>query len=167
MKGLAGGWIMKVLTIIFFVALGYLPALGGLFTDVGAWYASLQKPVFNPPAWVFGPVWTILYLTIGLSFSFLYHSMGRFGWRMWGLVAAHQFLNFAWTPAFFSLKSPLSALVVIMALLIVIARLLIVQSRHSRTALYLFIPYSLWVSFATVLNASIWYLNECRGGLPY
>jgi translocator protein len=151
---------MKVLAILFFIAFGYLPALGGLFTDVGMWYASLQKPIFNPPEWVFGPVWAVLYLTIGLSFSFLYHGMGRFGWKLWSLVAAHQFLNFIWTPAFFSLKSPLVALVVIIALLIVIARLLIVQYRSSRTALYLFIPYSLWVWFAAVLNASIWYLNK-------
>jgi benzodiazapine receptor len=156
---------MNALRIVLFLILGYLPALGGLFTDVGTWYASLQKPVFNPPEWVFGPVWTVLYLTIGLSFYFLYHGIGRFGWKLWSLVTAHQFLNFAWTPAFFSLKSPLLALVVIITLLIVIARLLIIQSRYSRTALYFFIPYSLWACFATVLNASIWYLNECRGGL--
>jgi len=158
---------MKVLTILFFIAFGYLPALGGLFTDIGTWYASLQKPVFNPPAWVFGPVWSVLYLTIGLSFSFLYYGMGHFGWRTWSLVAAHQFLNFAWTPAFFHLKSPLLALVIIIGLLIAIARLLIVQSHYSHAALYLFIPYSLWICFAAVLNASIWYLNECRGALPY
>jgi len=150
---------MKVLTIVLFLILGYLPALGGFFTDTGTWYASLNKPVFNPPGWVFGPVWSILYLTIGLSFYFLYHGMGRFGWRVWGLVATHQFLNFIWTPAFFSLKSPLWALLVIIALLIVIACLLLVQSRYSRRALYLFIPYSIWVCFAAVLNVSIYYLN--------
>jgi len=150
---------MNVLKIVLFLILGYLPALGGLFTDIGTWYASLNKPVFNPPEWVFGPVWSILYLMIGLSFYFLYHGMGRFGWRMWSLVAMHHLLNFIWTPAFFSLKSPLAALLVIIALLIVIACLLLVQSRYSRRALYLFIPYSIWVCFATVLNASIWYLN--------
>jgi benzodiazapine receptor len=159
MKGFLGDWIMNVLKIVLFLILGFLPVLGGLFTDTGAWYASLNKPVFNPPEWVFGPVWSILYLTIGLSFYFLYHGMSRFGWRMWSLVATHQFLNFIWTPAFFSLKSPLAALLVIIALLIVIARLLLVQYRYSRRALYLFIPYSIWVCFATVLNASIWWLN--------
>jgi benzodiazapine receptor len=96
---------MNVLKIVFFVALGYLPALGGLFTDIGTWYASLNKPVFNPPEWVFGPVWSVLYLTIGLSFYFLYKAMGRFGWRMWGPVATHHLLNFIWTPAFFSFFS--------------------------------------------------------------
>ena len=150
---------MKVLKIGFFIILGYLPALGGLFTDVGTWYASLNKPVFNPPEWVFGPVWSILYLTIGLSLYFLYNGMGRFGWKMWGLLAIHHFLNFIWTPAFFYLKSPLLALLVIIALLVVIASLTVVQSRYSRRALYLFIPYSSWTCFAMVLNASIWYLN--------
>jgi len=150
---------MNVLKIVFFIILGFLPALGGLFTEIGPWYASLQKPVFNPPAWVFGPVWTVLYLTIGLSFYFLYNGMSRFGWKMWSLVAVHHFLNFIWTPTFFSLKSPLLALVVIIALLAVIAGLILVQSRYSRTALYLFIPYAAWVCFAAVLNASLWYLN--------
>jgi benzodiazapine receptor len=150
---------MKVLTIVFFLALGYLPALGGLFTDIGTWYESLNKPVFNPPEWIFGPVWSMLYLTIGLSLFFLHHDMRRFGWRMWSLVAAHQFLNFIWTPAFFSLKSPFLALLVIIALLIAIACLLRVQSRYSRRAMYLFIPYSIWVCFAAVLNATIYFLN--------
>jgi benzodiazapine receptor len=78
---------------------------------------------------------------------------------MWSLVATHHFLNFIWTPAFFYLKSPLLAFVVVIALLVVIVRLMFVQSRHSRRALYLFTPYAVWVCFATVLNASIWYLN--------
>jgi NAD-dependent deacetylase len=98
---------MNVLKIVFLIALGYLPALGGVFTDTGTWYASLQKPVFNPPGWVFAPVWSLLYLTIGLSFYFLYHGMSRFGWKIWGLVAVHHFLNFIWTPALFSNLPPL------------------------------------------------------------
>jgi len=151
---------MKVLKVIFFLILGFLPALGGLFTNTGTWYATLHKPVFNPPGWVFGPVWTILYLTIGLSLYFLYNSMGRFGLKIWGLVVIHHALNFLWTPAFFYLKSPLLALLIIIALLFIIASLMFVQSRHSSRALYLFIPYSLWVCFATILNASIWYLNR-------
>ena len=151
---------MNVLKIVFFILLGYLPALGGLFTDTGTWYALLHKPAFNPPGWIFGPVWSMLYLTIGLSFYFLYNNMPRFGWKMWSLVAIHHLLNFFWTPAFFYLKSPLLALSIIIALLGVIARLMLIQFRYSRKALYLFIPYFIWVCFATVLNASIWYLNK-------
>lgn len=151
---------MNVLKIVLFIILGYLPALGGLFTDTGTWYASLYKPSFNPPGWVFGPVWSILYLTIGMSFYFLYNDMPRFGWKMWSLVAIHHLLNFIWTPAFFYLKSPLLALLIIIALLGVIVFLMLVQFRYSRKALYLFIPYSIWVCFATVLNISIWYLNK-------
>jgi len=150
----------NVFTILLFIFLGYLPALGGLFTDTGTWYASLQKPAFNPPGWIFSPVWTVLYLTIGLSFYFLYRGMSRFGWKMWGLVAVHQFLNFSWTPAFFYLKSPLLALAVVLLLLAVIVRFILIQTRCSRPALYLFIPYSMWVCFAAVLNTSIWYLNS-------
>jgi len=159
MKGFVGDEIMNVLKIVFFIILGYLPALGGVFTDTGTWYALLHKPLFNPPGWVFGPVWSMLYLTIGLSFYFLYNNMPRFGWKMWSLVAIHHLLNFFWTPAFFYLKSPLLALLIIIALLGVIARLMLIQFRYSRRALYLFIPYAIWVCFATVLNASIWYLN--------
>ena len=151
---------MKVAKIGFFLILGFLPALGGLFTDTGTWYAALHKPIFNPPEWVFGPVWTMLYLTIGLSLYFLYNGMGRFGLKIWGLVATHHALNFMWTPAFFYLKSPLFALVIIIALLFIIAGLMLVQSRYSPRAFYLFIPYSIWVCFATVLNISIWYLNK-------
>ena len=150
---------MNVLKIFLFIVLGFLPALGGLFTDIGTWYASLNKPVFNPPAWVFGPVWSMLYLTIGLSLYFLHNGMRRFGWKIWSLVAAHHLLNFFWTPAFFYLKSPLMALLIILVLLLAIARLMLVQARYSRKALYLFTPYFIWVCFATVLNASIWYLN--------
>jgi len=151
---------MNMLKIPFFIILGYLPALGGLFTDTGTWYVLLHKPVFNPPGWVFGPVWSMLYFTIGLSFYFLYNNMPRFGWKIWCLVAIHHLLNFFWTPAFFYLKSPLLALLIIIALLGVIARLMLIQFRYSRKALYLFIPYSIWVCFATVLNASLWYLNK-------
>jgi benzodiazapine receptor len=151
---------MNVLKIVLFIILGYLPALGGLFTDTGTWYASLYKPAFNPPEWVFGPVWSMLYLTIGMSFYFLYNDMPRFGWNMWSLVAIHHLLNFIWTPAFFYLKAPLLALLIIIALLGVIVFLMLVQFRYSRKALYLFIQYFIWVCFATVLNASIWYLNK-------
>ena len=151
---------MNVLKIVLFIILGYLPALGGLFTDTGTWYALLHKPVFNPPGWVFGPVWSILYLTIGLSFYFLYNNMPHFGWKTWSLIVTHHLLNFIWTPAFFYLKSPLIALLIIIALLGVIARLMLLQFRYSRKAFYLFIPYFIWVCFATVLNGSIWYLNE-------
>ncbi|MFW6114778.1 MAG: TspO/MBR family protein [Thermodesulfobacteriota bacterium] len=149
-----------VFKMLLFILLGYLPALGGLFTDTGTWYASLQKPAFNPPEWIFSPVWSILYLTIGLSFYFLYRGMHRFGWKIWGLVALHQFLNFMWTPAFFYLKSPLLALIVILLLLAVIAQFILLQARYSRRALHFFIPYSIWVCFAAVLNTSIWYLNS-------
>lgn len=150
----------RILKIILFLILGFLPALGGLFTDTGAWYAALHKPVFNPPGWVFGPVWTILYITIGLSLYFLFNSMGRFGWKMWVLVGTHHILNFIWSPAFFYLKSPLLALLVVIALLATITWLMLIQTHYSLKAFYLFVPYFLWVGFASVLNASIWYLNR-------
>jgi len=149
-----------ILKIILFLILGFLPALGGLFTDTGTWYAALQKPVFNPPGWVFGPVWTILYITIGLSLYFLYISMGRFEWKMWALVGTHHSLNFLWSPVFFYLKSPLLALLVVIALLGSITWLMLIQAHYSRKAFYLFTPYFFWVCFASVLNASIWYLNR-------
>ena len=86
--------------------------------------------------------------------------MDRFGWKMWALVGTHHSLNFLWSPAFFYLKSPLLALLVVIALLGSITWLMLIQAHYSRKAFYLFVPYFLWVCFALVLNASIWYLNR-------
>ncbi|MEX0954406.1 MAG: TspO/MBR family protein [Rhizobiaceae bacterium] len=129
----------------------------GYATAPGEWYAGLEKPPFNPPGWVFGPAWTVLYVLIAIA-----------GWRAWrinplGTLAVFWFiqmaLNFAWSPIFFAMHLPAVALVVIAAMLAVIVSFIAAAWSEDRTAALLFLPYAAWVAFATVLNASIVWLN--------
>lgn len=128
--------------------------------NIPGWYASLVKPPFNPPNWLFGPVWSALYLLMAISL-----------WRIWqrGHGAAQRatftafgvqiVLNVLWSGAFFGLHQPLLALVVIIALLAAIVATIVTSARIDRLASWLYAPYLVWVSFAAVLNASIWLLN--------
>lgn len=145
--------------LLGFILLGYLPILGGLAAGPGAWYDDLAKAPFHPPGWVFGPAWALLYLLIGLSLWRLDRSEGGFDHRRWGLVAVHHLLNAAWTPLFFALHSPALALADIVLLLVAIVALWIPMLRKDRGAAVLFVPYLLWVLFATALNAWIVALN--------
>lgn len=139
--------------------------IGTLFTPGEAytsWYATIEKPVFTPPSWVFGPVWTTLYLLMGVA-AFLVWQRGlgsvavrvALGWFLVQLV-----LNALWSPVFFGLHRIGLALVVIVLLWAAIIIIIYYFSRVSRVAAALLVPYLLWVSFATVLNASLWWLNR-------
>ncbi len=148
----------KYASLIAFVALVVVVGgVIGIFTAPGEWYASLQKPPFNPPSWIFGPVWTVLYVLIGIA-----------GWRIWrvdrtsaAMVAwwVQLALNFLWSPIFFAAENIALALVVVLAMLVTILTFIVLSWRVDRTAAVLFIPYACWVSFASLLNASIWWLN--------
>ena len=130
----------------------------GYATRPDTWYAALAKPSFNPPNWVFGPVWTILYVLIAIA-----------GWRTWqrlprtatamSLWALQMALNFAWSPAFFGLHRVDLALGIVVLMLAAIAGFILAAARVDRVAALLFAPYLLWVSFATALNGAIWRLN--------
>ena len=129
----------------------------GILTAPGAWYAALQKPFFNPPNWIFGPVWTLLYLAIAYT-----------GWRLWlqdsrgplmRLWGVQLGLNFLWSPAFFAAQMPLLALLVILCLLLTLLLLLRKLWRADRFLALLTLPYVAWVTFATALNAAIVLLN--------
>jgi tryptophan-rich sensory protein len=148
----------KWLALILFVAVVFVcGSLIGYTTAPGEWYASLQKPSFNPPNWLFGPVWSILYVMIGVA-----------GWRVWkadggstALVvwAVQLALNFLWSPIFFAAQNPGLALVVVVGMWLSIVAFIATAWRVDRIAAWLFVPYLAWVSFATLLNASIWWLN--------
>jgi len=123
----------------------------------GEWYAALHKPPFNPPNWIFGPVWSVMYVLIAVA-----------GWRTWereahgvsmALWGAQMLLNFIWSPVFFSSHRIGLALAVVVALLVTIVGFIVVRWRADRAAAVLFLPYAAWVAFATLLNASIWLLN--------
>jgi len=128
----------------------------------GPWYATLAKPSFTPPNWVFGPVWTVLYILIGVA-AFL---VWRKGLASAGVKIARAWffgqliLNALWTPVFFGLHRIGLALVVIVLLWAAIVATQYRFFRVSHVAGLLLVPYLLWVSFATVLNASLWHLNR-------
>ena len=137
--------------------------IGSFFTvaAIPTWYAALNKPSFNPPAWLFGPVWIGLYTLMGVAF-FLTWRLGR---EKPGVNKALTFfavqliLNTVWTPLFFGLKLPGLAFAEIILLWIVIVLTLVQFYKLSKTAGLLLVPYILWVSFAAVLNFSLWVLN--------
>ncbi|MBI5044319.1 MAG: tryptophan-rich sensory protein [Candidatus Levybacteria bacterium] len=128
---------------------------------IPAWYVNLNKPLFAPPNWVFGPAWIILYFLMGVSFYLIL----KLGWKKKKVKTALKFflaqlmLNFLWTPAFFGLRSPLLGLITIIAMWIVIVVTMKKFYPLSKLAFYLLLPYLLWVTFATLLNAAILFLN--------
>ena len=134
-------------------------ALGGLFMP-GAWYASLQKPSWNPPGWIFGPVWTALYAMMAVA-AWLVWRRGGFAAqrRPLSLFLAQLALNAAWTPLFFGLKNPGLAFAEIILLWLAIAATLAAFRPVHRGAAWLLVPYLAWVSFASVLNFTLWRLN--------
>ena len=141
-----------------------LGGLGAFVTSsqIPDWYAGLNKPVGTPPNWVFGPVWTILYAMIGTAFALVWHRVPAGAAKRTALVwfGIQLVLNLAWTPIFFGLHEMLLALVVIVLLWGAIA---ITFSRFRRiqpVSAFLMVPYWMWVSYATYLNAGYWMLNR-------
>lgn len=128
---------------------------------IPTWYATLNKPVFSPPNWLFGPVWILLYILMGISFALIWDmEWKKKKNRTAGYLFALQLLlNFIWTPIFFGLHAPMLGLITIIALLLSIHRTMKAFYSLSKKAYYLLIPYICWVSFATLLNASIVFLN--------
>lgn len=148
----------RYVSLIMFLVLvlGGGLALGGLTVPSG-WYAELTKPSFTPPAWLFGPVWTVLYVLIAVA-GWRVWQCDRTGWPM-TLWWTQLVLNFLWTPVFFAAHQIGLALVVILLMLAAILGFISAAWRLDRLAAWLFVPYASWVAFASLLNASIWMLN--------
>ena len=154
-------------TLKFIIAVSVPLAVGGLSgfataSGVATWYPTLTKPSFNPPAWVFGPVWTVLYMMMGVA-AFLIWRRGfaTEGVKLALAVFALQLaLNGLWSILFFGLQAPGWALVEIIALWCAITASAVLFWRVAPAAGMLLLPYLAWVSFATVLNASLWWLNR-------
>ena len=130
-------------------------------SGLDGWYRELEKPAFNPPDWVFGPVWTVLYILMGIALYLIWTKgtrTRRWHWLMIVFFAQLAF-NTGWSFAFFGLESPLAGLVVILPLWGLILATILLARPVSGVASILLLPYLAWVSFAAVLNASIWYLN--------
>ena len=137
-------------------------AVAGIFTSqaVPTWYSSLNRPSFNPPNWVFGPVWTSLYILLGFSFYLIWKENPSDNKNLAIKVFLIQILlNFAWSFIFFYFKLIGVALFEIILLWIIISLMIYLFYKIKPIAAYLNIPYLLWVSFATILNSAYYYLN--------
>lgn len=137
--------------------------IGSFFTasSVSTWYQALNKASFNPPGWLFGPVWIFLYLLMGISLYLVWNKgiksrQAKAAVTVFGIQLA---LNALWSIIFFGLKSPLFAFIEMIILWIAIMSTIVYFYKISKTAAYLLVPYILWVSFALVLNFFIYYLN--------
>lgn len=153
--------VLKLITAIFLpIAIG---AFGGWITSqaIPDWYEQLKKPIFNPPMWLFGPVWTILYFLMGFSFYLIWKqepSSSR-NVALW-LFAIQLLLNLGWTILFFNFHWIGLAFVEIIILWVVIFAMFIQFYPLNIIAAYLNLPYLLWISFAAILNGSIYFLNR-------
>lgn len=146
-----------VIYLLFIIGVVGIGSLVGLFTLPGDWYQGLQKPSFNPPGWIFGPVWTVLYILIGIAGARTWiEARNSARMKTWFV---QMVLNFLWSPAFFGLESPLLALIVIVPMLVSIIVFIRQAWQPDRVSALCFLPYAAWVSFATVLNLSILLLN--------
>lgn len=149
-------WYKLIISIAVCLAVGFV---AGFFTasSVNSWYSKLNKPSFNPPSYLFGPVWTLLYILMGISLYLVWNNGSKIAIIFFIIQLA---LNFAWSFLFFQLKNPLIAFIEIIILLIMIIVTTIKFYPISTTAAYLMIPYILWVTFASILNFSIYWLNR-------
>jgi tryptophan-rich sensory protein len=133
---------------------------GGLIVGFAArpdaWYAALSKPPFNPPNWIFAPVWSLLYILIAIAGVRTYERGLSGGFGLW---VAQLVLNFCWSPVFFGLHRPAFALAIVTALLICNVTFIVARWNVDRASALLFLPYAAWVAFAALLNASIVMLN--------
>ena len=144
--------------------------IGSIFTSqsVSTWFQTIEKPSFSPPNWFFGPVWTTLYVMMGISLFLIWRATDSTSfpkYRRTRKVAAfiafgiQLILNVLWSFLFFGLRSPQLAFVEIIILLISIVATIVIFSRISKLAAILMVPYAGWVTFASFLNLQIWLLN--------
>lgn len=154
MKRTVTGMIHLAVFVVFVVGTGFII---GYLNVPGGWYADLNKPWFNPPNWIFAPVWTAIYFLIAIA-----------GWRTWERNRRHpamrwwwtqMVLNFLWSPVFFSAHWTGGALAIILALLVSILAFIAQQWNQDRTSSAIFAPYAVWVGFASLLNLAIVRLN--------
>ncbi len=136
-------------------------AIGSIFTasSVSNWYQTLQKPFFNPPGWIFVPVWTLLFFLIGCSLYLVWQSDKEGKKKAYLIFGIQLVLNVLWSALFFGLQNPGFAFAEITILWIFIIWNMVIFRKFSSVAAWLLVPYLLWVSFAAYLNLSIFRLN--------
>ena len=151
--------------LLFSIALSQSAGvIGSVFTasSIPTWYASLEKPFFNPPNWLFGPVWITLYTLMGISLYLVWNTQRQAKKKdyfpVW-LFLLHLVVNAAWSIIFFGAQNLLAGMITIVILLILIVQLIKLFYPIQKNAAFLLIPYLVWVSFATLLNFSLLLLN--------
>lgn len=155
---------LKIIPLLFSIGVCFLAAaVGSAFTtgSIDTWYATLNKPFFSPPNWIFGPVWTLLYLMMGISLYIFWNTKTSPKAKRLGLslFIVQLVLNVFWSILFFGLKSPMAAFIGIILLWLAIFLTIRSFLQISKGAGWLLIPYLAWVSFATILNLAIVLLN--------
>ena len=154
------GLLVQGLALAGWLALCFAASATVVFVSIDGWYAGIQKPSWNPPPWIFGPVWSVLYGMMGVA-AWLVWKKG--GWRqqkrVLGIFLLQLALNALWTPLFFGMHWIGIAFAEIILLWFAIATTLIAFTRVRKDAGALFVPYLLWVSFAAMLNFTLWRMN--------
>ncbi len=145
------------LALAGFIFITFCAPLLGVTSMPGEWYAGLNKPLWNPPAWLFGPAWTTLYTLMAIAAWLVWKRVGFT--RALGFYFVQLILNAAWTPIFFGAHALGWALFEIVIMWIAILLTLLSFLRVQKTAGLLLVPYLAWVSFATFLNFTLWRLN--------
>ncbi len=149
-----------IISIILPVAVG---AVSGFFTtaEIPGWYQTINKPTWNPPSWLFGPVWTTLYVMMGIALFLVWKSNTGEALKRKAitLFAVQLILNFFWSFIFFNQQQPGWALVEIIMMWLAILLTIFAFAKVDKVAAWLLVPYISWVSFATILNYTIWKLN--------
>jgi len=155
-------YALGVLAFLILLCL-FVEVVGGWFTqsNVSTWYPALIKPSWTPPAWVFGPVWTILYLLMAVSMWLIWNREQLSGYHFlpYVLFAIQLGLNLAWSWSFFYMKNPFFGMINITLLIIALSTTIYSFWKISRLAAILLMPYWVWIMFAASLNAAIWWLN--------
>lgn len=150
----------KWLGLVAWMAVPFLVGILGAQVDSGSYYAELTRPSWSPPSWLFGPVWTVLYLAMGVAAWLVWKDGGfRRAGAALGLFLVQLVPNALWTWLFFGLRRPDLAFADIVVLWVLIAATIVAFRRWSGTAALLLVPYLLWVSFAAALNLALWRLN--------
>jgi tryptophan-rich sensory protein len=145
-----------------------IPVVGGFLSGYfitkdkvkksNGWYDSLKKPAWNPPRWVFGPAWTLLYVLMGIA-SYLVWNQGGANQLALTIYGLQLLINFAWSPVFFGAQRPDIALILILVLWFMIIATMVLFYAITPVAMYLLVPYILWVTYASTLNGYIVYAN--------
>ncbi len=153
-----------LIVVVTCLAIGYFSGMATQ-SSIKTWFPTLIKPSFNPPNWVFAPVWSMLYIMMGIAAGLVWNRMEaskdkELVKKSLVFFAIQLGLNALWSVLFFGLRNPMLALIEIVLLWLMIYETYIKFGKIDKIAGYLFLPYLAWVSFASILNASIWWLNR-------